>query len=99
MAIPGLWLLSLALSGIRQRNEGSLSVPIGLRTGIMASSFFIQASGFLIYKANHPLWVTEAYPLQPFSGVVGVAFALLLATIVYPRQPLQHKNLKQELQG
>ncbi|XP_012443125.1 uncharacterized protein LOC105767998 isoform X1 [Gossypium raimondii] len=97
MAIPGLWLLSLALSGIRQRNEGSLSVPIGLRTGIMASSFVLQTSGFPIYKANHPLWVTEACPFQPFSGVVGVAFALLLATIVYPRQPLEHKNLKEEL--
>ncbi|OMO67123.1 CAAX amino terminal protease [Corchorus capsularis] len=42
MAIPGLWLLSLALAGIRQRNGGNLSIPIGLRAGIMASSFFLQ---------------------------------------------------------
>ncbi|KAK8550363.1 hypothetical protein V6N12_039076 [Hibiscus sabdariffa] len=93
MAIPGLWLLSLALSGIRQRNEGRLSTAIGLRAGIMASSFILQTSGFVTYKANHPVWVTGAYPFQPFSGVVGVAFALVLAAILYPTQPLEHKNL------
>lgn len=92
MAIPGLWLLSLALAGIRQRNDGKLSIPIGLRTGIMASTFILQTGGFLIYKPNFPLWVTATYPFQPFSGLVGLAFALLLAIILYPRQPLLHKK-------
>ncbi|XP_039071589.1 uncharacterized protein LOC120218760 [Hibiscus syriacus] len=94
MAIPGLWLLSLALSGIRQRNEGSLSIPTGFRTGIMASSIVLQTSGILIYKANHPLWITKGYPFQPFSGVVGLAFALVLATILYPRQRQELENQK-----
>ncbi|XWS26537.1 hypothetical protein CRYUN_Cryun26dG0039800 [Craigia yunnanensis] len=99
MAIPGLWLLSLALAGIRQRNDGSLSIPIGLRAGIMASSFLLQTGGFLIYKAKFPLWVTATYPFQPFSGLVGLAFALFLAIILYPKQPLppqKLKNTKQE---
>ncbi|WCJ42850.1 alpha/beta-Hydrolases superfamily protein [Euphorbia peplus] len=93
-AVPGLWLLSLALSGSRQRNQGSLSVPIGLRAGIMASSFILQKGGFLAYEHNnYPLWVTGTHPFEPFSGIVGIAFALLLAIILYPRQPLQKMKL------
>ncbi|XVF35191.1 hypothetical protein REPUB_Repub18cG0124100 [Reevesia pubescens] len=79
---------------IRQRNDGSLSIPIGLRTGIMASSFILQTGGFLIYKPNYPFWLSATYPIQPFSGVVGLAFALLLAIILSPRQPLPQKELK-----
>ncbi|KAF5481622.1 hypothetical protein F2P56_002261 [Juglans regia] len=90
-AIPGLWLLSLGLAGAYQRSEGSLSIPIGLRAGIMASSFVLQKGGLLTYKLNFPLWVTGIHPFQPFSGVVGFAFALVLAIILYPRQPLQEK--------
>ncbi|KAF2304146.1 hypothetical protein GH714_028046 [Hevea brasiliensis] len=56
LAIPGLWLLSLALAGLRQRSEGSLSFPIGLHAGITASSFILRTSGFLTYKPNYPLW-------------------------------------------
>ncbi|CAI9286177.1 unnamed protein product [Lactuca saligna] len=33
-AIPGLWLLSLGLAGVRQRSGGSLALPIGLRAGV-----------------------------------------------------------------
>ncbi|KAK3013607.1 hypothetical protein RJ639_009310 [Escallonia herrerae] len=87
-AIPGLWLLSLALAGARQKSQGSLSVPIGMRAGIMASSFVLQTGGFLAYQPNFPLWVAGTHPFQPFSGIIGVAFALLLALILYPRQPL-----------
>ncbi|XP_021276143.1 uncharacterized protein LOC110410653 isoform X2 [Herrania umbratica] len=98
MAIPGLWLLSLALAGIRRRNEGSLSIPIGLRAGIIASSFVLQTGGFLTCKANFPLWVTATYPFQPFSGLVGLAFSLLLAMILYPRQPLPRKRSESSIQ-
>ncbi|KAH9804807.1 alpha/beta-Hydrolases superfamily protein [Citrus sinensis] len=95
-AIPGLWLLSLALAGVRQRSQGSLSVPIGLRTGIMASSFVLQKGGLLTYKPSLPLWITGTHPFQPFSGVVGLAFSLILAIILYPRQPLLSKKLEKE---
>ncbi|XP_050216132.1 uncharacterized protein LOC126667212 isoform X2 [Mercurialis annua] len=88
LAIPGLWLFSLALAGFRQRNQGSLSIPIGLRAGIMTSSFILQTGGFLTYKSNYPLWVTGTHLFQPFSGVVGIAFASVLAITYYPRQPL-----------
>ncbi|GKU99981.1 hypothetical protein SLEP1_g12751 [Rubroshorea leprosula] len=97
-AIPGLWLLSLALAGIREQSKGSLSVPIGFRTGIMASSFVLQTGGFLVYKPNFTLWVTGTHPFQPFSGVVGLAFSFLLAVIFYPTQPQQRKNLKRTMQ-
>lgn len=95
-AIPGLWLLSLALAGVRQRSQGSLFVPIGLRTGIMASSFVLQKVGLLTYKPSLPLWITGTHPFQPFSGVVGLAFSLILAIILYPRQPLLSKKLEKE---
>ncbi|XP_020536308.1 uncharacterized protein LOC105638006 isoform X2 [Jatropha curcas] len=88
-SIPGLWLLSLALAGFRQRSQGSLSIPIGLRAGIMASSFILQTSGLLTYTSNYPLWVTGTHPFQPFSGIVGLAFSSLLAIIMYPRRPLE----------
>ena len=95
--IPGLWLLSLGLAGAYQRCESSLSIPIGLRAGIMASSFVLQKGGFLTYKSNFPLWVTGAHPFQPFSGVVGFAFALVMATVLYPTQPPQNKKLQRTI--
>ncbi|XP_075509096.1 uncharacterized protein LOC142545661 isoform X3 [Primulina tabacum] len=90
--IPGLWLLSLSLSGARQQSEGSLSLPVGIRTGILACSFILKTGGFLTYRANLPLWFRGGHPSQPFSGVVGVAFSLLLAIIMYPRQSPLHKT-------
>ncbi|KAL3642870.1 hypothetical protein CASFOL_013685 [Castilleja foliolosa] len=90
--IPGLWLLSLALSGARHRSSGSLSLPIGLRTGMLASNSILKRGNFLTYQPNLPLWVTGGHPFQPFSGVVGLAFSLALAVILYPRQPLHKKK-------
>ncbi|KAF3439736.1 hypothetical protein FNV43_RR18014 [Rhamnella rubrinervis] len=95
-AIPGLWLLSLSLAGARQLAQGSLSVPIGMRAGIMASSFILQKGGFLTYKPNLPLWVTGTQPFQPFTGIIGFAFSLLLALFLYPRQPLQRNKVEDE---
>lgn len=89
LAIPGLWLLSLGLSGARERIQGSLSFPIGLHAGIMATSFVLQRGGFLTYKPNFPRWVTGSHPLQPFCDLVGLASALLLALFLYPSHPLQ----------
>ncbi|KAJ1402966.1 Alpha/Beta hydrolase fold [Sesbania bispinosa] len=88
-AIPGLWLLSLSLSGARQRNGGSLSIPIGLRAGMLASTFILQKGGFLTYKGNFPLWIIGSHPFQPFSGLVGLVFSLSLAILLYPRQTSQ----------
>ncbi|KAL5850755.1 hypothetical protein ACOSQ4_008768 [Xanthoceras sorbifolium] len=87
-AIPGLWLLSLALAGARQRSEGNLFAPIGLHSGILASSFVLQTGGFLTYNPSFPVWVAGTHPFQPFTGVVGLAFSLLLAIILFPKQPL-----------
>ncbi|KAL2338824.1 hypothetical protein Fmac_013270 [Flemingia macrophylla] len=96
-AIPGLWLLALALSGARQRNGGSLLVPIGLRTGMMASIFMFQKCGFVSYhnKGNFPLWIIGTHPFQPFSGLVGLSFSLTLAILLYPRQTLQRKEARE----
>lgn len=86
-AVPGLWLLSLGLAGVRQRFQGSLSVPIGLRAGIMASSFVLKAGGVLTYQPTYPLWASAGDPFQPFNSIVGLAVALLLAVILYPKRP------------
>lgn len=89
LAIPGLWLLSLCLSGARQRCQGSLSLPIGIRTGIMASCFILKTGGFLTYEPNFPIWLTGTLSFEPFSGIVGLAFTLLLTVVLYPRrQPI-----------
>lgn len=92
LAIPGLFLLSLGLAGARQRSQGSLSLPIGLRTGILASSYVLQQGGFLVYKQKFPAWITGNSPFQPFSGVAGLAFSLLVAIILYPRKPFHKKK-------
>ncbi|KAJ9538819.1 hypothetical protein OSB04_031552 [Centaurea solstitialis] len=86
-AVPGLWLLSLGLAGVRQRCKGSLAVPIGLRAGIMASSFVLKAGGLLTYQPSYPLWASAGDPFQPFNSVVGLAVALVSALILYPKRP------------
>ncbi|XP_050946766.1 uncharacterized protein LOC103499360 isoform X3 [Cucumis melo] len=91
-AIPVLWVLSLGLAGARQRREGCLSIPIGLRAGIMASSFIFQKGGFISYKpipTHHPAWIMGIDIHQPLSGVAGFAFALLVACIFFPRNPME----------
>ncbi|OWM74351.1 hypothetical protein CDL15_Pgr013255 [Punica granatum] len=85
-ALPGLWLLSVSLFGIRHRNEGNLSIPIGLRAGIIASNYILQRGGFLTFAPNAPFWIVGTHPFQPFSGVVGLWFALVMAIIFYPRE-------------
>ncbi|KAJ0515665.1 putative alcohol O-acetyltransferase [Helianthus annuus] len=92
-AIPGLWLLSVGLAGVRQRCQGRLSVPIGLRAGIMASTFLLKEAGLLTYQQHsYPLWVTGGDPFQPFNTIVGLAVAFLWAAILYPQQP---ENVKE----
>ncbi|KAI3838546.1 hypothetical protein MKW92_014480 [Papaver armeniacum] len=85
-AIPGLWLLSLALSGARQRNKGSLAVPIGMRAGMLASCYILQKGGFLVYHRSYPIWLTGTDSMQPFSGVVGLAASLIVALLLYKKQ-------------
>ncbi|CAI9097377.1 OLC1v1033780C1 [Oldenlandia corymbosa var. corymbosa] len=87
-AIPGLWLLSLALAGARQRSQGSLSLSIGLHTGILSSSFILQRGGFLTYNPSRPVWLCGSRPFEPFSGLTGLAFSVLLVIILHPRQTL-----------
>lgn len=93
-SIPGLWLLSLALAGARERSQGNLIVPIGLRAGIIATSFILQSGGFLAYNPSSPVWIAGSRPLQPFSGVVGLMVSLALAIILYPKPSPETKMLK-----
>ncbi|KAM1587503.1 hypothetical protein ACFX1X_026982 [Malus domestica] len=98
LSVPGLWLLSLSLAGARQRSEGSLAIPIGLRAGIIASSFIIQRGGFLTYRANFLPWIMGTQPFQPFSGLIGFAFTLVLALVLYPTQPLRKENVERTIE-
>uniref|UniRef100_A0A1J3I0Z5 Embryogenesis-associated protein EMB8 n=1 Tax=Noccaea caerulescens TaxID=107243 RepID=A0A1J3I0Z5_NOCCA len=93
-SIPGLWLLSLALAGARERSQGNLIVPIGLRTGMIAASFVLHTGGFLTYNPSSPVWIAGKRPLQPFSGVVGLGVAFALALVLYPRPSPETKIQK-----
>lgn len=95
-AVPSLWLLSLALAGVRQRSQ-SLFLPIGLRSGMLASSYILHSGGFLTYQPKFPPWFTGSYPAQPFGGVVGLAFALSLAILLYPGEPLRRKQIARKI--
>ncbi|XLS50664.1 hypothetical protein HN51_011341 [Arachis hypogaea] len=97
ISVPGLWLLSLSLSGARQENGGSLSILIGIRTGIITSTFFLQKGGLLTYSntGNFPLWITGTHPFQPFSsGLVGLVFSFSLAILLYPTRTQKKKAQK-----
>lgn len=91
--VPGLWLLSLGLAGARQRSQGNLYLPIGLRAGIMASSSVLQMGGFLTYQSNFPAWISGTHLFEPFSGVVGLTVALLWAILLYPKKPFQSNKI------
>ncbi|XP_023750757.1 uncharacterized protein LOC111899113 isoform X1 [Lactuca sativa] len=92
-AIPGLWLLSIGLAGVRQRSGGSLAIPIGLRAGIMGCSFMLKEGGFFIFQPNYTSWIISGGdPFQPFSSIVGLVFALLWAIFLYPRNPKKENN-------
>ncbi|XP_076925174.1 uncharacterized protein LOC143587900 isoform X1 [Bidens hawaiensis] len=98
-AMPGIWLLSVGLAGVRQRCQGKLSLPVGLRAGIMASSFILKEGGFLIYNTTtYPLWISGGDPFQPFSSIVGLAVAFIWAAILYPTSPqnAQHHQVMHE---
>lgn len=95
-AVPSLWLLSLALAGVRQRSQ-SLFLPIGLRSGILASNYILHTGSFLTYQPKFPPWFTGSYPAQPFSGVVGLAFTLSLAILFYPGEPLRRKKIVRKI--
>ncbi|PWA60671.1 hypothetical protein CTI12_AA378560 [Artemisia annua] len=87
MAIPGLWLLSVGLAGVRQRFQGSLFVPIGLRTGIMASSVFLKEGGFLSVRQRFQgsLFV----PIGLRTGIMASSFFLKGGFLIYqPTYPL-----------
>lgn len=97
-SVPGFWLLSLGLAGARERSQGNLIVPIGLRTGIIATSFVLHTGGFVTYNPSSPAWIAGTRPLQPFSGVVGFVVSAALALILYPRPSPETKRQKYNLE-
>jgi uncharacterized protein len=88
-AIPGFLLLSIVASGIKQRFMGKLAAPIGLRSGIMSTSYTLLTGGFITYKPNTPFWFNSSHPLHPFNGAIGLGICLILAIIFFP-----HKHSK-----
>nr|CAD1825474.1 unnamed protein product [Ananas comosus var. bracteatus] len=88
-SIPGFFLLSLVLSGIKQNAQGKLAAPIGFRAGIMTANYMLQTGGFIIYKPGTPFWLRSTNPLHPFDGAVGLCFSALLAILFFPQKPHQ----------
>lgn len=83
--VPGSWLLSLALSGVKQRENGSLAAVIGIRAGITSTAFTIRSGGFIKYNQFTPFWVAGAHPWHPFSGAVGLGLIATMAVLFYPK--------------
>ncbi|GLJ10762.1 hypothetical protein SUGI_0134500 [Cryptomeria japonica] len=99
--MPGLWMLSVALSGARAKSNGNLSASIGLHAGLSAAMFFIESGGFVKFNLNAPSLLTGAYAGHPFAGAIGFGFIAILAVLLYPwngnpeAQKLQTFNNKQ----
>ncbi|KAK1307664.1 hypothetical protein QJS10_CPA09g00038 [Acorus calamus] len=91
-SIPGLWLLSLALFGAKQRGQGSLALPIGIRAGIITTNSIIQTGGFLTYRPNTPFWLMSTHPWHPFDGAVGLSLCAVLAIFLHPWKAFQMKK-------
>lgn len=83
-SIPGFLLLSLALFGMKQKSQGKLYAPIGMRAGIMSTNFVLQTGGFLTYLPSTPFWLASTHPCHPFNGAVGISSCAVLAIIFYP---------------
>ncbi|XP_062194020.1 uncharacterized protein LOC133897336 isoform X2 [Phragmites australis] len=88
-SVPGFLLLSLVLFGLKQRTQGKLAAPIGLRSGIMTASYLIQSSGVITSKPETPFWMISTYHLHPFDGVIGLSICSLLAILLFPQKPVQ----------
>ncbi|KAF8657799.1 hypothetical protein HU200_059959 [Digitaria exilis] len=88
-AVPGFLLLSLVLFGLKQRTQGKLAAPIGLRSGIMTTNFLIQSSCVIMPKPETPFWMIGTYHLHPFDGVIGLSICSLLVILFFPQKPVQ----------
>lgn len=98
-SIPGFLFLSLALSGVKQRDHGSLYIPIGVRSGTMLTSFLIQILGFITYRSSTPFWLVGTHFRHPFDGAVGLSFCIMLAIFLYPREQLDCQKAQENIQN
>lgn len=88
-SVPGFLLLSLVLFGLKQRAQGKLAAPIGLRSGIMTTNYLIQSSRVIMPKPETPFWMIGTYHLHPFDGVIGLSICSLLVIFFFPQKPVQ----------
>uniref|UniRef100_A0A453KUW9 Uncharacterized protein n=1 Tax=Aegilops tauschii subsp. strangulata TaxID=200361 RepID=A0A453KUW9_AEGTS len=88
-SVPGFVLLSLVLFGLKQRTQGNLAAPIGLRSGIMTASYLTQTSRIIAFKPETPFWMISTYHLHPFDGAIGLSICALLAILFFPQRPVQ----------
>lgn len=82
--MPGLWLLSIALSGAKAKGNGNLALPIGLHAALITGNFIMQTGGFIRYSSNAPGWLTGSYVGHPFGGALGLSSVAILALLLYP---------------
>ncbi len=87
--MPGLWFLSVALSGARARMNGNLALPIGLHAGLIAANYVITVGGLAHFAPHAPAWFTGAHAGNPLAGALGMGLMAMLAVVLYPHARLQ----------
>lgn len=83
--MPGLFFLSIALAGLRSRQKGDLSIPIGLHAGLVSANYVLTVGGFVQYVVGGPDWLTGAHVVNPLAGALGAGIVAALALLVHPR--------------
>lgn len=82
-AIPGLVLLSLSLTGMRDKSQG-LALPIGFHAGLVAANFMVTVSESIRYTSGHPVWLTGAHLHHPLAGALAVGILSIVTLLSYP---------------
>ena len=94
-AIPGLWLLSVVLSGVKVKCNGSLVSAIGIHAGLIAGNQFMNQAGKLAYAIDAPTWIFRTRVDYPLTGLIGASVLCVFVLSLYPWEyKLQSQSLK-----
>ena len=91
-------MLSVVLSGVKVKCNGSLVSAIGIHAGLIAGNQFMNQAGKLAYAVDVPTWFFGIRVGDPLTGLIGVAVLCVFVLSLYPweyklqSQPLKKTN-------